>query len=149
MPKGTLAYINDSLKKNEHIWQCTVYVCLNCSNVEPELWEGELAFQVIWCIVRNKEMLLSNTVLGLESFPPRFRMTEVYLIHGITVVFLRTKPVLGLWCWDCSYRHRKKHLTKPLPSVLSRSWGTRLILIHSSVQSQGYIFCALCVNCVQ
>ena len=37
MPKGTLAYIYESLKKNEYVCQCTAYVCLNCRKVEPDL----------------------------------------------------------------------------------------------------------------
>jgi len=46
MPKGTLAHISKSLKKNDYVCQCTAYVCLNCTHVEPELRESVLACQV-------------------------------------------------------------------------------------------------------
>lgn len=45
-----ITYVNGSLKKNEYLCQCTAYVCLNSSNVEPELWESVLACQIAWCV---------------------------------------------------------------------------------------------------
>jgi len=42
MHRGILAYINEFLQKNEYVWEYTAYVCINCLNVEPELWEGAL-----------------------------------------------------------------------------------------------------------
>ena len=42
MAKGTSAHIYVSMKRSEYVWQCTAYACLNCINVEAELWEVRL-----------------------------------------------------------------------------------------------------------
>ena len=67
MPRGSLAYINEFPKKNGYLCQCTAYVRLHCLNVELEFWESALDLSgFLVCIMRNKGMLLSNTILELE-----------------------------------------------------------------------------------
>lgn len=75
MPRGTLEYISESMKKNEYVCKSTAYICLNCLNIEPESERECLLAVSPGAVVWNKGMPISNTTLELESFLSRFRMT--------------------------------------------------------------------------
>jgi len=76
MRRGILTDINEFSEQNEYVCQCTAYVCLNCLNVEPELWESALDLSTfLICMVRNKGMPLSKTTLESARFLSGFWMT--------------------------------------------------------------------------